>query len=104
MVRIGLKKIWGMELPEKGKDWHDLITVSPQLAGKGGRIRYIHRRKSKELVVRIPSGIRAGQVIRLRGMGDGGKAGGEAGDLYIKVRIRSALLQKIKDFVKGDRR
>ncbi len=100
LVKLGLKKIWGMELPEKGKDWHDVITLSPQLARGGGRIMYIHRRRSNELVVRIPAGIRAGQVIRLRGMGGGGKGGGEAGDLYIKVRIRGALLQKIRDFVK----
>ncbi len=100
LVRLGLKKMWGVELPEKGRDWHDVITLSPHLAREGGKIQYVHRRKSKELVVRIPAGIRAGQVIRLRGMGGDGKGGGEPGDLFIKVRIRGAFFQKLRDFVR----
>jgi len=32
-------------------------------------------------------------------MGEAGHAGGEAGDLYVTVRIRSLLLQKAKDLI-----
>lgn len=99
LVKLGLKKILGVELPEMGKDWHDVITIPSQLASDGGKIRYIHRRKSKKLVVRIPQGLKAGQVIRLRGMGGDGKGGGDAGDLYIKVQIKGALLRKMKGLV-----
>jgi len=32
-------------------------------------------------------------------MGEKGKGGGEAGDLYIEVRVRNPLLQKLREFV-----
>ncbi|MFJ9590567.1 DnaJ C-terminal domain-containing protein [Streptomyces acidicola] len=37
--------------------------------------------------IRIPSGVRPGQRLRLRGLGWPGKNGGEAGDLFVVVRI-----------------
>jgi len=100
LIKYGLKKKWGIEWPEKGKDLNDMITISPALALTGGRIQYFNRKKSRELLVNIPSGIRAGQQIRLKGMGEDGKGGAEPGDLYIDIRVRSTLLQKIKNLVK----
>lgn len=99
LIRYGLKKKWGIELPERGKDLRDVIRVSPALILTGGKIRYLCRQTGKELLVTIPSNIKAGQQIRLRGMGENGKGGGEPGDLYIEVRMRNPLLQKMKDFV-----
>lgn len=95
-----LKKLWGIEWPEKGKDWHDVITLAPWQAQRGGEIRYFNRRKSKKLVVKIPPGIKDGQRIRLKGMGADGKGGGEPGDLYLKIRVRRPLFQKIRDLLK----
>ena len=43
---------------------------------------------SKTLEVSIPAGIDNGQRISLRGMGNAGKNGGPAGDLYIAVMVR----------------
>ncbi len=43
---------------------------------------------SKTLEVSIPAGIDNGQRISLRGMGNAGKNGGPAGDLYIAVAVR----------------
>ena len=43
---------------------------------------------SKTLEVSIPAGIDHGQRISLRGMGNCGKNGGPAGDLYIAVQVR----------------
>ena len=100
LVKYGLKKKWGIEWPENGKDRYDIITISPDLAQTGGKIKYIYRRKSKELVVKIPVGIKEGQRIRLKGMGDDGKGGGEPGDLYVKIRFRRPLSQKLRNFVK----
>ena len=37
--------------------------------------------------VRIPAGMREGQRIRLAGQGGPGHGGGEAGDLYLRVRL-----------------
>jgi DnaJ-class molecular chaperone len=99
-IKYGLKKLWGVELPEKGSDWYDVITIDPELAKAGGKIKYSHRKKSKELLIKIPSGIKTDRIVRLRKMGDEGKGGGEPGDLFLKVRVRTSLLQKIKSFLK----
>jgi DnaJ-class molecular chaperone len=32
-------------------------------------------------------------------MGEEGKGGGKAGDLYLKVRIRKPLLKSVKNFI-----
>ena len=101
LIRYGLKKKWGIELPEKGKDLRDVITVSPALIHTGGKIRYLCRQTARELLVTIPSNIRAGQQIRLKGMGEKGKGGGDPGDLYIEVRVRNPLLQKVRELVKA---
>ncbi len=99
LIRYGLKKKWGIELPERGKDLRDIITVSPALIQTEGKISYLCRQTAKELLVTIPPNIRAGQHIRLKGMGEKGKGGGEPGDLYIEVRVRNPLLQKLREFV-----
>ena len=43
----------------------------------------------RELDVQIPAGIHDGQRIRLTGEGHAGAAGGEAGDVYVLVRVLS---------------
>lgn len=97
-LRYVLEKITGATLPERGADIDDIIRLSPALAQAGGAFAYFHREKEKKLVVRIPPGVREGQRIRLGGMGQRGKGGGEAGDLYLKVQIRKPLLQRIMNF------
>lgn len=99
LLKYALKKQWGFELPEKGKDRADKITVDPDLAGSGGRIRYIYRPESREFMVNVPPGIREGQRIRLRGMGEKGKGGGEHGDLYITVNVNKPIVQTIKEWL-----
>ena len=64
---------------------------------QGGKFKYLHRKKSRELAVTVPPGIRDGQKLRLKGMGGEGKGGGEPGDLYLKVQIKRSLLQRLRD-------
>ena len=45
-----------------------------------------HRRR--EVKARIPAGVADGQRIRLKGRGAPGQAGGESGDLYVRVHVR----------------
>jgi DnaJ-class molecular chaperone len=99
LLKYTLKKTWGVELPERGKDIEDRITISPELARSGGKIKYHCRQNAKELIVNIPPGIKAGQQIRLKGIGGNGKGGGEPGDLYVKIQLRGALVRKIRDFL-----
>jgi DnaJ-class molecular chaperone len=100
-VKYFLKKMLGLELPERGRDWTGVITLSPQQARQGGETPYFHRRKSQQLAVKFPPGIRDGQQIRLQGMGALGKGGGESGDLYLKVRVRGSITDKIRNALRN---
>lgn len=99
LTRYLLKKLWGLEWPERGKDRYDVLALHPRQAQQGGEIRYRHGKRSKDLVIAIPPGTPDGQQIRLRGMGNAGKGGGQAGDLYLTVRVKRSLLKKIRDIV-----
>ncbi|MEQ1760051.1 MAG: molecular chaperone DnaJ [Vicinamibacterales bacterium] len=44
--------------------------------------------KERKLTVRIPAGIATGQRLRLSGEGEGGAAGGPAGDLYVVLIVQ----------------
>jgi len=99
LTRFFLKHFSGIELPEDGTDCNDTIWLSPEHARQGGPYAYYLRKKDKKLIVKIPPGIKHNQSIRLAGMGEDGKGGGKAGDLYLKARIRRPLLQRLKDFL-----
>jgi len=98
-VRYLLKKTLGMKEPVRGKDLEDVIYLSPRQALEGARGKYLHRKRSKELIVTVPSGMKEGQTIRLKGMGQPGKEGGEPGDLYLKVKIKKPLLQRVRELL-----
>ena len=97
-----LKRATGLELPERGKDLRDSVTVSPEIAREGGEIKYPYTKwgKPRDLMVKIPAGTAEGQQIRLTGMGEPGKGGGEAGDLYLKVKIPVRFLDRVRNFFK----
>jgi DnaJ-class molecular chaperone len=86
------------EIPGKGRDMNDEIFISSDLAKNGGPYAYIHKKTSQKLVVKIPPAIRDGQRIRLAGLGEKNKS--VPGDLYLTVRIRQAILDKIKNLLK----
>ncbi len=44
--------------------------------------------KVKTLEVNIPAGVRDGSIVRLAGQGGPGMSGGQAGDLYLHIRVR----------------
>ncbi len=81
------------ETAKKGKDRKNTITLSPTLARRGGEAELSITRQGtiRKLKIKIPAGIQEGQQIRLKGMGDVGKGGGEAGDLYLEVRLKASL-------------
>jgi curved DNA-binding protein CbpA len=103
LARFFLKQFSGIELPEDGADINDTISLSAEHARQGGPYAYYLRKKDKKLVVKIPLGVKNNQPIRLAGMGENGKGGGKAGDLYLKVRIRKPLLQRVTDFLSKSR-
>lgn len=56
------------------------------------------RNTPKTLAVKIPPGVQEGSKIRLKGMGGEGLAGGERGDLYLKIKIMTHPIYTLKDF------
>jgi len=42
----------------------------------------------RKIEAKIPPGVKSGSRIRLRGQGQDGVAGGESGDLYLKVEVQ----------------
>ncbi len=102
VIKFFLKRVIGVELPERGKDWHDTVSLSPEKARDGAEVEYSYKKwgRPKDLMVKIPPKVRDGQRIRLRGMGSPGKAGGEAGDLYLQVQISRSLAQRLKGLFK----
>jgi len=86
---------WGRRAAaERGQDIRGDILISLEEILKGTMRSVTVRRtdartgreEAKTFQVRIPAGVREGQSIRLRGKGDEGFGGGDAGDLYLRVR------------------
>ena len=69
------------------------ITLQEQTIGPDGSPRL----GTKTLSVNIPPGVREGGKIRLSGQGNPGRAGGKAGDLYLKVKILPHALFKLEE-------
>lgn len=91
MGRYVLRKLFGFEyepLPGLNLDQHIELEVSPAEAASGGekQVNYKRGREVKTLMVKIPSGVKPGTKIRLKGMGLAGSK--SAGDLYIHIRVR----------------
>jgi molecular chaperone DnaJ len=43
--------------------------------------------KTKRVSIKIPAGVDSGARMRLKGEGEGGRRGGEAGDLYVMISV-----------------
>lgn len=98
IAKFFVKKIFGVELPERGKDQYNKITLSPEKAHNGTELKYSYNRKGRatNLMVKIPPGVKNGQKIRLKNMGLAGKGGGTPGDLYLMVKIKKPFIQRVK--------
>ena len=102
--RIGrrmVEKLIGAQLPQPGRDVEATVRLSADEARRGGPYAYYYRQQDKKLVVKIPPDVREGQRIRLAGLGEAGRAGAAAGDLYLRVAIKSPLIDTVKSKIKG---
>ena len=78
-----------------GRDVEADIMVTLEEALRGSKRNVTLRRpgsnggddRTDTYQVRIPTGVREGQRIRLSGQGGAGYGGGRAGDLYLRVRL-----------------
>ena len=76
----------------KGQDTEAEIELTVEEVAKG-TTRNIHvsgptSTKPKTLQVKIPAGVRTGSKVRVPGEGGPSMAGGDAGDLFLKVKIK----------------
>lgn len=101
LIQDILKRFVRMEIPQRGGDIHDTIRLSPELAAWGGPYAYYHRQHDKKLIVHVPASVQNDQQIRLQGQGHSGRSGGKSGDLFLKVRIRKPLLDRLKALLPG---
>lgn len=80
------------EGPSRGQDVEADLLVSLEEAFHGSTRQISFRRgdsgKIQTYTVKIPRGVREGQRIRLAGQGSEGQGGGEAGDLYLRIRFQ----------------
>lgn len=72
--------------PECGGSGRLIATRCTQCRGRGTEVR------NRNIKVKIPPGVANGSTIRLPGKGAPGGAGAPAGDLLVKVRVRSHSL------------
>ena len=85
----GFRNFEEQEFAERGRDVEGDILVTLEEAARGS-IRTVtvrHNLKTETHQVRIPPGVTEGQKLRLAGRGEQGRGGGEAGDLYLRVRL-----------------
>jgi curved DNA-binding protein len=87
-ARGGGRRTAGFEgFSMRGGDQEATLEISLAEAARGGR-RKLSLGDGRDYEVEIPAGVRDGQRIRLAGEGGQGAAGGPAGDLLLRVRIK----------------
>lgn len=90
--RGGFSSYRGFEEEEtaaRGRDVEGDIMVTLEEA-EHGAVRSVsvrHGSKTETHQVKIPAGVTEGQRLRIAGRGEHGSGGGQAGDLYLRVRL-----------------
>lgn len=76
--------------PKKGTDTYTDLEIDFLEAIHGTEARFDIRRgnRSEHITVKIPAGVDNGSKVRITGKGHPGTGGGEAGDLYINIKVR----------------
>lgn len=74
----------GQHQPARGADMKSSTTLTFRQAAEGATVKL--RVEGRDLTVRVPAGVRDGQVLRLRGKGRT-VPGGEPGDLLLTVAV-----------------
>jgi curved DNA-binding protein len=92
--------------PIPGRDVEAQVRIPFEQAFHGGEIEFslteveygddgTLRRVPRRVRVRIPPGVTDGQVLRVPGKGGQGLRGGQAGDLYLDIRVETHALFRV---------
>jgi DnaJ-class molecular chaperone len=71
---------------QKGEDFTAQVTVSFAEAAQGGTRRVVLQ-NGEQIDVKIPAGVKDGQVVRVKGRGGAGVGGGPNGDILLHVAV-----------------
>ncbi|MGL1931245.1 MAG: molecular chaperone DnaJ [Desulfotalea sp.] len=79
----------------RSQGFFQVNTTCPQCQGEGTIVQEPCndcngqglREKTKTVSIKIPAGVNTGARMRLRGEGEGGRRGGQSGDLYVVVHV-----------------
>jgi curved DNA-binding protein len=72
--------------PRRGRDQEHAIEITLEEAFHG-TTRALEWEDGRRIEARIPPGVKTGSRIRLSGQGGYGSGGGQAGDLFLKVKV-----------------
>jgi curved DNA-binding protein len=73
--------------PQRGQNYEQQVEITLQEAYAG--TTRILQKDGQRFEVKIPAGAKTGTRVRMSGHGGQGVGGGEAGDLYLRVRVLS---------------
>ena len=71
--------------PQRGQNYEQPVEITLQEAYSG--TTRILEKDGQRLEVRIPAGAKTGTRVRMSGHGGQGVAGGQSGDLYLRVKV-----------------
>lgn len=97
----GLGDLFGRRsatIPQRGADLESEVSLTfhESLAGTTRTLTVEGPAGSRGVQVKIPAGVDDGARIRVRGRGRPGANGGEAGDLYVSVRVaRHPIFERV---------
>jgi len=85
----GFRGPGGRRMARRGSDIEGdlMVPLEEALRGSVREVTLQRGGKTETYRVKIPTGVREGQRIRLAGKGESGRSGGESGDLYLRVRL-----------------
>jgi curved DNA-binding protein len=77
------------EFAERGRDIEGdiMVTLEEAMRGSVRTVNVRHNSRNESYQVKIPAGVTEGQKLRVAGRGAAGAGGGEAGDLFLRVRL-----------------
>ncbi len=70
---------------QRGQDYEQEVEITLEEAYRGAR-RLLNK-DGRRLEVKIPPGVRTGSKVRMAGEGAAGLGGGQAGDLYLRIKV-----------------
>ena len=71
---------------QRGQDTEHTVEITLEEAYQGTQ-RVLQWENGRKIEAKIPPGVKVGSKVRLRGQGGRGARGGQAGDLFLKIKI-----------------